>query len=101
MLNPDLSQNLRDLRLAEFPVGNQNHSNIHIFFKSQHHLPFTEFVKWILPLCSNTHTLKIHLIHQPNDLHNEIARLKKLKDLYIGTRKEIHPEEVTCVAFSN
>ena len=50
--------------------------------------------------CSNIHTLYIDLIDQPNDLHNEIVRLKKLKDINISSDKYgIDPEEVTCVAF--
>ena len=69
------------------------------YFKSQPHLSYTEFIKWILPFCSNIETLKIHLIEQPNDLHNEIVRLKKLKDLQIGTSIGIDLKEVTCVAF--
>jgi hypothetical protein len=69
------------------------------FFKSQHHLYSTEFVKWILPFCSNIHTLKLHLIGEPKDVHNEISRLTKLNDLYIGASKGIDPKEVTSVAF--
>jgi hypothetical protein len=69
------------------------------YFKSQPHLSCTEFIKWILSFCSNVETLKIHLMEQPNDLHNEIARLKKLKDLHIGTCNGIDLKEVKSVAF--
>jgi hypothetical protein len=60
---------------------------------------FADFVKWMFPFCPNIDTLKIDLIDQPNDLHIEIVRLKKLKDLFIGTTLGIDPKEVTCVAF--
>ena len=66
--------------------------------KIRRYLSFAEFVKWILPFCSNVETLKIQLIGQPNDWHNEIVHLKKLKDLLIGTNKGIDPEEVKFVA---
>jgi hypothetical protein len=67
--------------------------------KIRRHLSSTEFVKWILPFCANIHTLQLHLVDEPNDLHKEIARLKKLKDLHIKTNDEIPPGEVTFVAF--
>jgi hypothetical protein len=71
-------------------------TEIFIFsLKNQPHLPFTEFVKWILSFCSNIETLTIPLIGQPNDLHKDIVRLKKLKDLHIGTSVGIDAEEVT------
>jgi hypothetical protein len=68
-------------------------------FKSQRHLSFTEFVKWILSFCPNIHTLKLQIIEEPKDLHNEIVHLKKLKDLHIGTSNGIDPKEVASVAF--
>jgi hypothetical protein len=68
-------------------------------FSFKSHLSFTEFVKWILPICPNIHTLKLRSIDQPNDLHNDIIRLKKLKILDIVTIKGIDRKEVTCVAF--
>jgi hypothetical protein len=63
--------------------------------KSQRRLSFTEFVKWILPFWPNIHTLKLDFIDQPKDLHNEIARLKTLKDLLIETRHGIDLNMVT------
>jgi hypothetical protein len=68
-------------------------------FKNRRHLSLTEFVKWILPSCSNIDTLKLYLFEESNDLHKEIARLETLRDLEIGTYNELFPEEVTCVAF--
>jgi hypothetical protein len=68
-------------------------------FSVYSHLSFTEFVKWMLPFCPNIHTLKVDLMEESNDLHKEIARLKKLKDLHIFTCKGFNPIEVTCVAF--
>ncbi len=68
--------------------------------KSQRHLPFTEFVKWILHVCPNIHTLKLHFHEKPEGLANYIARLKNLNDLDIGTvSREIDLIEVTSVVF--
>jgi len=64
------------------------------FLFKERPLSVTEFVKWVLPFCSNIHTLKIDLFGELKDLHNEIARLKKLKDLHIWT---VDPKEVTSV----
>jgi len=72
-----------------------------LYLKIERHLSFTEFIEWILPFCPNIHTLKLHFIHQPNDLHNDIIRLKKLKDLDIAYSSRIDPIEVTCVAILN
>ena len=47
-------------------------------------------------LSQNLHTLKIYLTDEPTDLHNEIAHLKKLKDLLIVTSALM---ELACVAF--
>jgi hypothetical protein len=69
------------------------------YFKRQSHLSLTEFVKWILPFCPNIETFKIRLMEQPNDLHNEIVRLEKLKDLHIVNCAGIHPKEVKSVSF--
>ena len=74
---------------------------------------FTEFVKWILPFCSNIHTLKLENIEimdtsiffpyrEEMNVYNEIARLKKLKDLQITSSSymmHLIPKEVTSVAF--
>jgi hypothetical protein len=69
-------------------------------FENQPHLSIAEFVKWILPFCSNIHTLRLTLTEMPSDLHNEIVRLKNLKNLHIGTSIGMHPKEVTSVAFA-
>jgi hypothetical protein len=67
--------------------------------KSKPHLLFLEFIKWILLFCRNIHTLTLNLEEHPKGLTNEIVGLKELKDLYIGTKRGIHPKEVTFVAF--
>ena len=90
-----MSKNLRVLHLYRLPVGNQNHEMFNFSFENQCHLSIAEFVKWILSFCSNIETLTIPLIGQPNDLHKDIVRLKKLKDLHIGTSVGIDAEEVT------
>jgi hypothetical protein len=69
------------------------------YLKIERHLSSTEFIEWILPFCPNIHTLKLRSIDQPNDLHNDIIRLKKLKDLDIPYSYGIDPVEVTSVAF--
>ena len=97
-LDPDLTKNLQFLHLYSLPVGNQNRRNLYLFLLIVV-LSFTEFVKWILPLSLNIHTLNLFLNDPPQGLHNEISRLKKLKDLNIGNSNEIFPTEVTCVAF--
>ena len=68
-----------------------------LIFSFKSHLYFAEFVKWILPFCPNIHTLKLHSIGEPKDVHNDIIRLKKLKDLEIETSEDL--KEVTFVAF--
>ena len=85
--------------MSEFPVGNQIIEFLIFSLKSQRSISFTEFVKWVLPFCSNIDTLKIRLIEQPNDLHNEIVRLKKLKDFHIGAQCKIDLKEVKSVVF--
>jgi hypothetical protein len=49
----------------------------------KNHFYFSDIVKWILSVCLNIHTLELDLPNQSNGLHNEIVRLKKLKNLYV------------------
>jgi hypothetical protein len=69
-------------------------------FENQRHLSIAEFVKWILSFCSNIDALRLTLTEMPSDLHNEIVRLQKLKNLHIGTSTGMHPKEVTSVTFA-
>ena len=66
-------------------------------FSFKNNFYFTEFVKWILPFCPNVHTLILHLIDQPKDVHKDIVRLEKLKYLLIWTSEGNDPKEVTRV----
>jgi hypothetical protein len=59
-------------------------------------------IKWILSVSLNIHTLRLYgKLEKLNDLHNEIARLKKLKELYISPFEASDVKEVTLIAFSN
>jgi len=69
-------------------------------FENQRHLSIAEFVKWILSFCSNIDALRLTLTEMPSDLHNEIVRLQKLKNLHIGTSTGMHPKEVTFAPFA-
>ena len=98
-----MTKNLQFLHLYSLPVGNQNRRNLYLFLLivalSFTELILNEIVKWILPLSLNIHTLNLFLNDPPQGLHNEISRLKKLKDLNIGNSNEIFPTDVTCVTF--
>ncbi len=49
------------------------------FILKAHDFSISVLVKWILSTCLNIHTLKLSDI--PHSFRNELARLKKLKEL--------------------
>jgi hypothetical protein len=62
-----------------------------------HEFSISAFAKWILSGCVNIHTLKVESPKQSNGLHNEIARLKKLKKIEIEANAS-DLKEVTLIA---
>ena len=76
-------------------------------FNEQTEVPFLscvavamfEFVRLILSVCLNIHTLTLDLIDLPNGLQNEIGRLKKLKELDVWTGEASDLKEVTLTAY--
>ena len=62
--------------------------------KKQRQFYISEIVQWILPFCSNIHTLILRLEGSQKGLHNEIARLEKLINLDVWIAKVIHLKEV-------
>ena len=69
------------------------------FILKSHDFPISEIVEWILPVCLNIHTLKIGFHKLPNDMHNDIASLKKLKKLDVSVDEASDLKEVTLIAF--
>jgi len=66
------------------------------FILKSHVFSISVLVKWILSECLNIHTLKLSGI--PKGCHNEIARLKKLKELEVWADKASRLNEVTLIA---
>jgi hypothetical protein len=64
-----------------------------------HDLSISALIAWILSACFNIHTLKLELPKQPIELHNQIARLKKLKELDVSADDASELKEVTLIAF--
>jgi hypothetical protein len=64
-----------------------------------HEFSISGLAKWILSVCLNIHTLKVEIfiLEQPNDLHNEIGRLKKLKKLKFSAYKASDLKEVRLI----
>ena len=54
-------------------------------------------VKWILSTCVNIHDLQITFLEKPNDFHNEIGRLKKLKKLDVTAISRLYLNEVNKI----
>jgi hypothetical protein len=73
--------------------------NINLVFKASD-FPISALVKWILSVSLNIHTLRLHSkFVELNGLHNEIVRLKKLKELEVSAYKASDLKEVTLIAF--
>ncbi len=49
---------------------------------------------WTLPICLNINILTLNIKDLSNGLHNEIARLEKLKELDISARNASDLKEV-------
>jgi hypothetical protein len=71
---------------------------IYFIFKS-HDLSISALVGWIFSACFNIHSLKLELPKQPIEFHNQIARLKKLKELDVSADDASELKEVTLIAF--
>jgi hypothetical protein len=56
-------------------------------------------VKWILSVCLNMYYLQIEILDQSDCLHNELARLTKLKELDLKATDASKLKEVTLIAF--
>jgi hypothetical protein len=70
------------------------------FILKSHIFPISEIVEWILSVCLNIHTLTLPINWEtPNSLHNEIARLKKLKKLDVTVDEASELKEVTLTGF--
>jgi hypothetical protein len=67
---------------------------MNFIFKS-HDFPISEIFKWILSVSLNIRHLEIRLLEHSNGMHNEIGRLKKLKELHVLTFKASELKEVT------
>jgi hypothetical protein len=64
-------------------------------------LSFSALAKWILSFCLNIHDLSLNIqLKKLNCLHNEIARLKKLKKLDVKADGASDLTEVTSIALS-
>jgi hypothetical protein len=70
---------------------------IHFILKL-HDLSIPALAKWILSVCLNINYLQIRYDELPQGLHNEIARLKKLKklDVFAGGASDL--KEVRLIA---
>jgi hypothetical protein len=56
-------------------------------------------VDWILSTCLNIHTLRLSMsCKTPNNFHNEIGHLKKLKELDVRGESASELKEVTLFA---
>jgi hypothetical protein len=69
------------------------------FILKSHEFSVSVNVEWILPVCLNIQYLKIDFSEESNGLHNEIARLKKLKELEVSANKTSELKEVTLIGF--
>ena len=65
------------------------------FILKSHDFTISVLAKWILSVCLNVHTVRVEILKQPNGFHNEIGRLKKLKELHVLTFKASELKEVT------
>ena len=66
------------------------------FILKSHVFSISVLLKWILSVCLNIHTLKLSGISK--GCQNEIARLKKLKELEVWADKASRLNEVTLIA---
>ena len=65
-----------------------------------HDISIPALAQWILSVCLNIHTLTLTINWMTsNSFHEEIVRLKKLKELNVTTDDAIDLEEVTLIAF--
>ena len=71
---------------------------INLILKSQE-FSVSVIGEWILPVCSNIHTMEVEFPKQSNGLQNEIGRLKKLKGLEVLADKASDLIEVRLIAF--
>jgi hypothetical protein len=70
------------------------------FIAKVHVLSIPALAKWILPVCLNIHTLTLYMDWETsNSIHDEIARLKKLKKLDVTVDKASKLKEVRLIAF--
>ena len=58
---------------------------------------FLEFVEWILPACSNIHTLHLDTEYERIDACIKIGSLKKLRKLHVSGRKASQLKEVALL----
>jgi len=71
------------------------------FILKSHDFSISALVKWILSTCVNIHDLQITFLEKPNDFHNEIGclkKLKKLKKLDVTADEANNLIEVTLIA---
>jgi hypothetical protein len=71
--------------------------NINFILKATD-LSISALSKWILSACLNIHTLSLYSPKKPNGFRDEIARLKKLKELKVWVDKASDLKEVTIIA---
>ena len=75
-------------------------TNISFILKASD-FPISALIKWILSTSLSIHTLRLYSkFVELNGLHNEIARLKKLKELMISAYKASDLKEVSFIALS-
>ena len=67
------------------------------FILKSHGFSISALVKWILSACVNIHDLQITFLEKPNDFHNEIRRLKKLKKLDVTAISRLYLNEVNKI----
>jgi hypothetical protein len=71
---------------------------IHSILKARD-FSISALAKWILSVCSKIRTIQVKFLKQPNDFHDDIGRLKKLKKLEILVDEASELTEVTLNLF--
>jgi hypothetical protein len=69
-----------------------------IFILNSHDFSISALARWFLSLCLNVHAIQVEFPEPPESFHNEINRLKNLKELNIWVDYATELKEVTLFA---